>query len=92
MALGICGDGDYIDKVSDKIDLIRAKEIELTRRLKSIQDDVEIKLAKLKRVEQQHSKFSACLQTSCKVLKRLRLKVTMGFTEDSGEDMVSVPL
>ncbi|OBT40493.1 hypothetical protein VE00_07910 [Pseudogymnoascus sp. WSF 3629] len=90
LALGICGDGDWIDKVSDKIDRIRAEEIELTRRLKSIQDDVEIKLAKLKRVEQQHSKFSACLQTSCKVFKRLRLKVTMGFIEDSSDsDSVS---
>lgn len=69
MALGICGDRDWIDKVSDKIDLIRAEEIELTTRLKSIQDDVETKLDRLKRVEQQHSKFSACLRTSCKVFK-----------------------
>ncbi|KFZ24927.1 hypothetical protein V502_00604 [Pseudogymnoascus sp. VKM F-4520 (FW-2644)] len=90
LALGVCGDPDWIRKVTDKIDLIRAEDIELTRRLKSIQDDVEIKLAKLKRVEQQHSEVSHCLRTSCKVFKRLRLKVTMGFIEDCGEDSDSV--
>ncbi|KFY27452.1 hypothetical protein V491_00905 [Pseudogymnoascus sp. VKM F-3775] len=99
LALGVCGDTDWEDKVSGKIDLIMAEEFELTSRLKSIQDDVEIKLTRLKRDEQQYSEFSACLRDSCEVFKRLRSKVATGFIKDSwgdsdfvSESTIDVPL
>ncbi|KFZ11401.1 hypothetical protein V501_04781 [Pseudogymnoascus sp. VKM F-4519 (FW-2642)] len=86
LALGISGDGDWSDKMSAKIDLMRAEERRLTRRLKSLQDDVKIKKATLKVVEQQRSMFSTCLETSCREFEKLRSKVTMDFIEDSLEN------
>ncbi|KFY96884.1 hypothetical protein V498_02395 [Pseudogymnoascus sp. VKM F-4517 (FW-2822)] len=83
LALGICSDRDWVDKVSDKINLIRDERSCLIKCVKSLQDDVRGKTATLKRVEQQRSMFSTCLETSCREIEKLRSKVNMDFMEDS---------
>ncbi|OBT59865.1 hypothetical protein VE03_10688 [Pseudogymnoascus sp. 23342-1-I1] len=45
--------------------------------------NMEIKMAILKRLEQQRSMVSTCLRTSCREFEKLRSKITM---EDSCED------
>lgn len=43
LVLEISADRDWTDKVSAKIDLIKAEEVRLTERAKSLQEDVKIK-------------------------------------------------
>ncbi|KFX97961.1 hypothetical protein V494_01839 [Pseudogymnoascus sp. VKM F-4513 (FW-928)] len=86
LALGISGDGDWTGKISAKIDLMRAEERRLTRRLKSLRDDVKIKKATLERVKQQLSMLSTCIENSCREFEKLRSKVIMDYIEDSPED------
>jgi hypothetical protein len=86
LALGICGDRDWLDKVSDKIDLIKAEEKRLTERVKTLRGDLKMKKAMLKGVEQQRSMYSSCLETSCREFEKLRSKVTIDFLEDFLED------
>jgi hypothetical protein len=84
LALGICGDGDWIGNMLAKIDLIRDKERDLTGRLKSLRADMEIKMAILKRLEQKRSMVSTCLQTSCREFEKLWSKIMEDHCEDSG--------
>ncbi|KFX93074.1 hypothetical protein V490_05021, partial [Pseudogymnoascus sp. VKM F-3557] len=86
LVLGISGDRDWTDKVSAKINLIKADEARLTERAKSLQEDVKIKKAALKGVNQQRSRYSTCLETSCRALEKLRSITTIDFEESSTED------
>ncbi|KFY95106.1 hypothetical protein V500_02949 [Pseudogymnoascus sp. VKM F-4518 (FW-2643)] len=86
VVLGISGDGDWTDKVSAKVDLIKADEALLTERVKSLQESVKIKKAKLKVVEQQHSAYSTCLETSCRALDKLQSIITIDFEDSSPRD------
>ncbi|KFX93059.1 hypothetical protein V490_05023 [Pseudogymnoascus sp. VKM F-3557] len=86
LVLGISGDRDWTDKVSAKIDLIKADEARLTERAKSLQEDVKIKKAALKGVKQQRSRYSTCLESSCRALEKLRSIITIDFEESSPED------
>jgi hypothetical protein len=86
LVLGISDDRDWADKVSAKIDLIKAEEARLTERAKSLQEDVKIKKAALKGVKQQRLRYSTCLETSCRVLEKLRSIITIDFEENSLED------
>ncbi|OBT60966.1 hypothetical protein VE03_09767 [Pseudogymnoascus sp. 23342-1-I1] len=86
LVLEISGNRDWTDKVSAKFDLIKAEEARLTKRAKSLQEDVKIKKAALKRVKQQRSRYSTCLETSCRVLEKLRSIIIIDFEEISPED------
>ncbi|KFZ24293.1 hypothetical protein V502_01233 [Pseudogymnoascus sp. VKM F-4520 (FW-2644)] len=86
LVLGISADGDWTDKISAKIDLIRAEERRLTERVKSLQGDAKMKKATLKGVEQQRSMYSTCLETSCKEFEKLRSQVSKDLIGNSLED------
>jgi hypothetical protein len=58
----------------------------LTERAKSLQEDVKIKKAALKGVKQQRSRYSTCLETSCRALEKLRSIITIDFEENSPKD------
>lgn len=85
LVLEISGDRDWTDKVSAKFDLLKAEEARLTKSAKSLQEDVKIKKAALKGVKQQRTRYSTCLETSCRVLENLR-SITIDFEEISPED------
>ncbi|KFY31271.1 hypothetical protein V493_01252 [Pseudogymnoascus sp. VKM F-4281 (FW-2241)] len=86
LVLGISGDRDWTDKISAKIDLIRAEERGLTERVKSLQGDVKMKKAILKVVEQRHSAYSTRLETSYRAFDKLRSIITIDFEDDVPQD------
>ncbi|KFY03128.1 hypothetical protein V490_00275 [Pseudogymnoascus sp. VKM F-3557] len=86
LVLGISANRDWTDKISGKIDLIRADERRLTERVKSLRGDLKTKKAALKELKQQRSRYSTCLETSYRDVEKLQSIVSIDLEENSPED------